>query len=150
MAVPLVEIGRNLAITIAPVSVSGTTGVITVSTLTSMAGKAKRGAKRSRRRTFEAMPLDAVIVNNVPFVDDWVVELSQIRRTGPALSNVLDTHFFQGAFAQIVITSFTSIDTYVGCLVNFDWEMVQEENIESLVMIPIDIGAANPARTLPP
>lgn len=147
---PVILIGRNVTFTLAPVTIDGTTGARTVGTAVALTGKAKRAAKRHRRRTFEALPLDATLVNNVPWIDDWVVELSAIRRGGAsgAGPNPLDDTFAAGPYAQIVITSPTNVDTYQGCLINFDWEVVQgAENIESIVLIPIDIGAANPART---
>lgn len=142
---PLIIIGKNIGFSLASATVDGTTGVVTVGTGVALTGKAKRGAKRHRRRTFESMPLDAVIVNNVPFVDDWVIELSTIRRI--VAPNPIDDKFAVGAFGSIAFSSPTTNDAYIGVFTNYDWEAVQEENLESLTMIPIDTGTSNPTRT---
>lgn len=143
MAARVDLIGRNVSFTIAPITISG--GTITVGTPVAMTGKADRASQRSIRENERIEALDSTIANHVPILDDWVLQLSGIKRvSGGAGSNPVEETFFGYSYAQIVIVTPQKTWTYKGLLSEQSWEVVRGKNVDDVTLIPIDIGGTNP------
>lgn len=143
MAARVDLIGRNVSFTIAPVTISA--GVITVGTALAMTGKTDKASQRSIRENERIEALDSTIANHVAILDDWVLSLSGIKRVSGSNANPVETVFFGNTWAQIVVVTPLKTFTYTGLLSEQSWECVRGKNVDDVVLIPIDTGAANPS-----
>jgi hypothetical protein len=146
LAAKLVELGRNVTFSIAPITIDGTTGAITVGTVLPLTGKAKRGAMRPQRESERIEALDATIANNVYLgKDNWSLELAGIRyKVGTNPNPLMDT-FMAGAYGQIVVTTSTKVYTFQGLISTATLDVGGPGEVDDVVtLIPIDTGAANP------
>lgn len=148
MANPLVEIGKNVTFSIAPVTINGTTGALTTGTALPLTGKAKRAGERQQRRSALINALDATIDNNVHILDSWTFELSAIKWKAGTNPNPLRDTFATNPYAAITVVTSTKTYVYTGLLaeamMNVDGP---DEVLDQVTLIPIDTGSANPAIT---